>query len=689
MTIRAVIIGLVVSVVLACLGYINDAWFFFSYIGGDLVPIHAYGLLIIGLLTINPLLSLLGRTWRFKPSELAVMLGMALMGSTLAGSAFFWQYPHPLITPIREHATRPGWQEKDLLQYVPDVMMVDADPRSKIVSDYMTGLGRKGEYLDPSRVPWEAWQDTMIFWVSLLSLSFVAGICMVLIVHRQWSKREHLSYPIAIFTEELLRPDPKRTYNPIFRDRVFWGGFAVSFFILLLNGAHTWNDAWLSVPTSLNLTEVSKLEFFQKTLMKVPSVKGDYGIFNPHIFFGAVGLAYFLSSEASFSLGISGLLFAVAALPFVERGVNLSGGMLQGGPQSYMWFGSYLGMALVVGYLGRRFYLAVFRKAFFIPGGGRAETLPREVWAARLLILLGVALTILLIWVGLHWLLAILFVMISGMMFLMIARVHVATGLFMIQPSWWPVSILLALFGSYAIGPEAAAILALLSTAVAFDTRIAAVPLVANVLKVGDDSKAKPAPMAGWMSVAIVISLVVALCFTVWLMYDRGVQGTWSKGTKWATQVANMPFKNVIEPVHNELAGMGELEEAREPTSVARLFGQAQPERYFFTAAGIGVALVLGCSYLRLRFPRWPLHPLVFLVWGTPWTVAYAPSFLLGWFIKGVIMKYGGQSFYHRARPFFVGLVAGEFLAAIFWAVYAVGYYFTTGTTGESFLVRP
>ena len=115
------------------------------------------------------------------------------------------------------------------------------------------------------------------------------------------------------------------------------------------------------------------------------------------------------------------------------------------------------------------------------------------------------------------------------------------------------------------------------------------------------------------------------------------------------------------------------------------------PDRHFFTSVGIGLGLVLVCSWLRLRFPRWPLHPLMFLVWGTPWMISYAPSFLLAWILKNAIMKYGGRRSYLKARPFFIGLVTGEFAATMLWAAVAAMYYLQHGTRGSGFgfLIRP
>lgn len=147
-----------------------------------------------------------------------------------------------------------------------------------------------------------------------------------------------------------------------------------------------------------------------------------------------------------------------------------------------------------------------------------------------------------------------------------------------------------------------------------------------------------------------------------------------------------MPFRLVANRV-NELDGVGVLAQAEKPTTVGRLLGQMKPTKHFFRAMAIGMALVMACSYLRLRYAGWPLHPLMFLVWGQPWMSIYAPSFLLAWLIKSVIMRFGGRKGYRSAKPFFVGLVAGEFLAAILLGVAGVIVYWLTGEPVH-FIVR-
>ena len=679
MTIRSVILGLLAGVALASVGYVNDIWLSFPAVGGNLMPTYAYGVLMLGLLVVNPLLRLLGR-WHFKSSELVVIVSLVLMGSVIGGSGLMWVFPHPLVTPLWDYMEIPGWRVANLVQYVPPVMLVDADPGSEVVRDYMQGLAGEGRTLPVTRVPWGSWAPTLGFWFSVLGLNFIAGLAAVVVVHRQWSKRELLALPIASVTDELVAaPAPGRLFNDTLRGRGFWMGFCLAFGVLGLNGLHAWWPEIPAIPLGINFTPLRDM---LGAVGRVPWVN----VLNVRFYFTVVGLAFLLTSEVSLSIGLSGWLYVLAAAPPVAAGVDIRSDVLGGGLPSFMYFGAYVALAVVVLYLGRRFYWSLLRRVAWL--GGRADVLPREVTACRILILATAALVGLLCWVGLHPLLALAFVLMTGMLFLMVGRINAATGLFIIQPFWQPVAVLLAIFGPFALGPHALIMLAMLSVVVTIDPRIAAVPLAINALRVGELQKLRPGRLAGWMGAGIIIAMVVGVLVTVYLLYDLGVSGVASGGTRWALIVARMPFQ-LLKGAVNELGSMDALQDASRRTDLGRLFASATPAKHFYLAAGIGFAMVLVCYWLRLRFRRWPLHPMLFLVWGSRWTTEFAPSFLLAWFIKGRVMRYGGMAYYRRARGFFIGMMAGEFTAGILWGLIAVAYYLFTGSAGPSFTVTP
>jgi hypothetical protein len=104
-----------------------------------------------------------------------------------------------------------------------------------------------------------------------------------------------------------------------------------------------------------------------------------------------------------------------------------------------------------------------------------------------------------------------------------------------------------------------------------------------------------------------------------------------------------------------------------------------------FSAVGI-------LLFLRMKFMRFPLHPIGYLVllmtilysFETPYlrvpvekpllTSTIWGSALLAWIIKRLIVKYGGMNVYKQAKPLFVGLIVGSVLAVFFWNMLDLGF---------------
>ena len=81
--------------------------------------------------------------------------------------------------------------------------------------------------------------------------------------------------------------------------------------------------------------------------------------------------------------------------------------------------------------------------------------------------------------------------------------------------------------------------------------------------------------------------------------------------------------------------------------------------------------------WLKQRFLWWPIHPLSLPISSMWMTDAIMLSVFLSWSIKGIILKYGGSRLYHNGKPFFIGLVAGQFVCMGVWMV--IDYF--TGMT--------
>ncbi len=79
-------------------------------------------------------------------------------------------------------------------------------------------------------------------------------------------------------------------------------------------------------------------------------------------------------------------------------------------------------------------------------------------------------------------------------------------------------------------------------------------------------------------------------------------------------------------------------------------------------AVGFGMLTVFALMAARVQWVWWPFHPIGYAMANTP-TMNYAwVSMLVAWAAKVIIVRTGGMRLYRQALPFFLGLIAGDFL---------------------------
>ena len=84
-----------------------------------------------------------------------------------------------------------------------------------------------------------------------------------------------------------------------------------------------------------------------------------------------------------------------------------------------------------------------------------------------------------------------------------------------------------------------------------------------------------------------------------------------------------------------------------------------------FLAVGIGVTLAL--VWARANITGFPLHPLGYALCSSWTMIVFWFAALVAWGIKTLILRYGGMKLYRQTRPLFLGMILGEFAAALFW----------------------
>ena len=677
MTFRSIILGLLGAVFVIVAGYLNDNLLQSTFFVGNHLPVSVFGLLVIFVIVINPLLGKLRS--RFRPGELAVIITMTLAACAIPGSGLMRTFPTTLIMPLDYSRTRPHWQRDSgrIIDYVPSAMLPQiADESDPVVLDgYMYGLKDDPSQTIPlSKVPWRAWAGPLATWTPLLLLLGLAAICLSVIVHRQWSEREHLRYPVATFATTLMGGGKGSGRKPIYKERIFWWGLAIVLFIRVANGLWYWdNDTWIHIPTNINLwavhqkwPELPRLLGFRSNYLVLP------------MYPTVIAFAFMLSSEVSFSLGITPILMALVTWAQLSYGVDISGDHAIGGVRNWTRFGAYLGMLILICYTGRRYYWQVLKQALLFRRQSEADS--AAAWACRFLIFAVAGMVVILSALGLDWPFALLTVLLVLMMFLVMARINAETGMFFCQSWWQPVGVLVGLFGFVAMGPHAMATLAVFSSMVTLDPRECLMPFVINGLKICGDTRVSKAK-AGWAAAgAFAVALVVAMVFVLWANYNYPA----FEWDKWATVNAPNLTYQPIEKTVNDLDSWDKLEESKNYTTWERIKNM-RPNPQFLGWAGAGLAAVLVVSALRLRLARFPLHPIIFLVWGTYPIQTFSFSFLVGWSIKYAVMKYGGTRTYRRVTAFMFGAIAGDLLGGLIFMVVPAIHYMITGVVSESY----
>jgi hypothetical protein len=530
-----------------------------------------------------------------------------------------------------------------------------------------------------SDVPWAAWWPTIRFWGGAAIVLALGSLCLAVIVHPQWSRRELLAYPVARFTQEAVERQPGRALPDVMRERLFWYGALGVFALHFWNGVSVWTEgSWPLIPLQLNLQGIAELF---PNARQINGVGATY--FSPILYLSVVAFAFFLSTSVSFSLGISMAAFAVLGVILLSYGVALENGASRSGQGAMLRFGAYAGLAGMILYTGRRYYFNVVTASLGMKRG--QETPGYAVWAARLLLVLLVLAVVLLRSAGLHWGWSVAFVALAMLMWLVMARVVAETGLFFMQSWWMPMGVLPALVGEAAIGPTALLTIGVMSILILGDPREAVMPYLTNALQIADrGGRASPGKVGPWLGVMVVVGLLVAGVVTLGTQYNRGINQT----DGWANEsLPSMPFGDLEQEV-STLASVGQLDESV-GASAAERWSLFEPDREAVAWLGLGVLLVVGAALARLRLPWWPIHPVLFVVWGTYPMWRFSFSLLLGWLVKVAVVRLGGARSYRTVRPLMIGIIAGELLAALTWIVAGAAYYLITQELPESVNIFP
>jgi hypothetical protein len=486
-------------------------------------------------------------------------------------------------------------------------------------------------------------------------------------VHRQWSQHELLTYPIADFAGSLLAQAPGRVLPSLFRDRVFWAGFAFIGFIYLVNGLRLWFPLMIEVPLSYDHRELIREFSF---LSKYGGTEA-YSLFRGMLYPFMACIAVLLPTEISFTCWFGWVLMILGT-----GAVFLTTGHVIGPTETrFIQVGAYLAMLAMIAYIGRREYLAILRHAVTFR---RAEDplLRRAAAACRVFVLAFAALAALLVHAGMDAFSAVALVASFSLVMVLLARMTAELGIpWLVSFSGMARALPMKLLGAAALGPKSLAVLAVVGAVLDCETQnsVAAQETTYRKLEEQTGAGLSRAGFNAALFAAAAAALAATVFITLWTDYSFG--GRLEKR-----------HVSLMTTAMNDAAGeIGRLDiekslQAARDADFWQKLRLIKPEPGFLGFSLAGAAVVVGCSLMRLRFTWWPLHPLPFLLFNTWCLGRMYTSFFVGWAVKVALLRVGGGKVFTRSKPFFIGVILGQVVMAGLWIAVSAVCFAATGS---------
>jgi hypothetical protein len=582
----------------------------------------------------NAILGLLHRTWMLSRAELGLIYIMWIVATAIPEYGFT-AFLLPDITGVVYYATTENNWHELLLPHIPQWIMPFREFAE--VQDFYEGAPVGQD------VPWGAWLPALIYWLSFITSVYLAMISITVILRRQWVERERLVYPLVQLPISMIHNDDglPSIISPLFKNPLMWVGFAIPAILQTVNGLHHY---FPSIPT------------FSLYGFSIPLFRDSVHI-PLNLSFQMLGFSYFISREIGFGLCFFFLLNTL------EQGVlNVMGVQefdpLLGNYSAYtgpivvhQGFGAVIMLVLFGLWTARGHLRQVFRKAF-----GRGPEVDQIVdsdeilsYRAAVLLLLG-SLTFVGVWLwqsGLPAWITPVYLFFAFVLFIGITRIVAEGGLAFIFAPMIASDFVTAGFGTRALG--ASGIMAFAFTYIwASDILTFVMASSANALKLAGETIKKGVRLIFW---AMLVAIVVSLITSVWAVIELAYRYGGANAHVFFLGSAQLPFS----------------------IAAARMDLIEGPHWQNWGYTAIGATIMGLLMFARQRFSWWPIHPL-----GFPTSAVFGTMFFsvfLAWLIKTVVIKYGGSQLYMRSRPFFLGLILGQFVTAGVWYVidYVVG----------------
>ncbi|HET6385789.1 MAG TPA: DUF6785 family protein [Armatimonadota bacterium] len=575
------------------------------------------------------------RKWALNPAEMAVVYVMMLISAMVSSRGVMEDLIPMLAGPNYLANVSNNWAKL----YFPHIKpwLVPWNPNGPaeqwITQRFYEGL-RFGESL-----PWKQWLAPLLVWTLLIGLVFYAFICLSVILRKQWVDNEKLNFPLVQLPLEMITERSERGFlhNPI-----MWAGFAVPFCYFGMNGLHNIDPAIPSLPI-----------FFAVSDLFTSRPWNAVSFWRAYFSMAGVGFFFLLPTDLLFSLWffyilghlqeVTGAALGYAPIPYT----NAEGSAFV----AYQAAGAWLALSVYLFLLARPHLKSVWAHAIGrISGGDEHEVMPYRyaVWglAAAMIgiVAWGVA-------IGMTWWVVLgefgVFIFVEA---LIMTRAVAEGGVIMAEGVMTPMDLYTLISPASSLGANNLTGLSFFDALFTRDLRGLTLTGFLDAQKLADGVGLERRKLLGVFILTLAVAMIASAALQLWLPYHFAAVTMYS----YAYRGNNIQF---FSQNAHAMAG-----------SVPSTGGQ-----FIWLVLGIGITILL--VNLRIRLDWFPFHPLGYAL-TTSWmtTVFWAPI-LVAWVLKTLVIRYGGMRLFVRVRPFFLGLVFGEFTAAVFWTLLAAALH--------------
>lgn len=623
---RSVVIGVLLSIGLCIVTPYTDLVMRTSLIACDHLPIGVLTIFLLLILMVNPILRRLP-FWRpFSPTELITIYAMMLVTAGIPSFGLV-DYLFPVITaPFYYSTPQNGWGA--IFGKCIPTWLAPRDPTA--VNRYYEGL-KTGE-----TIPWDVWLKPLIGWSVFVLALYLVIACLATILRKQWVERERLVFPLVQLPLEIAQEETSIGGNPFLHNRILWLGVSIPVLV------HGWNSLNTYFPT---------IPAIQLKWIEITAALADYAPWSAlrpiymFVYFSVIGFAYLLSSEVA--LGLVAFYFFYKAQAVVAFAVGYNDpwtyGYLGPGYLAHQGAGAVLMIVALSLWTARTHLVDVLGCAL---GRSKVSIDREEPLSYRFAcwgLLIGTI--VLVVWctiAGMSPAVAMVLIFLFYVVMIALAKFVADSGLLFVQSPFQPGDLLSTAVGTAHLGAANLALLGMVQFIFMFDLRSFMMPSVMDGFKMSDGVGLRRRSLFGAMALAIVVGLVVSYISAIaWTYHVGGL-----KMNSWFFQSSNrVPFARAVDQMLNpESANLNNLA---------------------FTAVGAIICAIV--TFLRQQYIWWPFHPIGYALGSTfPMTQMWLPIFV-GWMLKSIILRYGGRKGYVKARPFFLGLILGEFGISGLW----------------------